>query len=302
MNAFLVSITIRSAKKLQRAARIVKLALCSLVALAPLFAFQYVGYRQFCVDTQQPQPYCANLLPNVYSHVQARYWNVGLFAYYELKQVPNFLLAAPTLAMSAAGVVAFARRDLARFLSLGLYSSSPAAAGLFVRNSVLDALIALGPIFARYLAVLCVLHVAHLPVAISFRLSIRSICPLHCADPPSSGFLGNARALPFVYHWALLLAIALTVLHVQVATRFMSACAPLYWFAAAVSFRRTPPSASASASAVGPKASSALSTAADKSAAAAEVIITPVGRAVVIVSLAYAVIGTCLFCTFMPWT
>ena len=124
---------------MQRAARIVKLALCSLVALAPLFAFQYVGYRQFCVDTQRPQPYCAHLLPNVYSHVQARYWNVGLFAYYELKQVPNFLLAAPTLLMSAAGVVAFARRDVARFLSLGLYSSSTAAGACVygVSNSVI---------------------------------------------------------------------------------------------------------------------------------------------------------------------
>lgn len=117
---------------------------------------------------------------------------------------------------------------------------------------------------------------------------------MHCADPSPSGFLGNARALPFVYHWALLLAIALTVLHVQVATRFMSACAPLYWFAAAVSFRRAPPSTSAST--VGSKAASTLST------ASAEVAITPVGRAVVVVSLAYAVIGTCLFCTFMPWT
>ena len=134
------------------------------------------------------------------------------------------------------------------------------------------------------------------------RIDINIDSPIltaHCADPQSSGFLGNARALPFVYHWALLLAIALTVLHVQVTTRFMSACAPLYWFAAAVSFRRAVPVPTA-----GTKAATTVSAAASAAGTgvAAEVVITPVGRAVVVVSLAYAVIGTCLFCTFMPWT
>jgi phosphatidylinositol glycan class V len=36
------------------------------------------------------------LMPNyAYSHIQSKYWNVGLFRYWHWKQIPNFLLAAP---------------------------------------------------------------------------------------------------------------------------------------------------------------------------------------------------------------
>ena len=35
---------------------------------------------------------------NIYSHIQAKYWEVGLFAYYQWKQVPNFALAVPIVA------------------------------------------------------------------------------------------------------------------------------------------------------------------------------------------------------------
>jgi phosphatidylinositol glycan class V len=41
---------------------------------------------------------------SLYRHVQDKHWNVGFFRYYEWKQVPNFLLAAPILMLSIAGV------------------------------------------------------------------------------------------------------------------------------------------------------------------------------------------------------
>lgn len=39
------------------------------------------------------------------------------------------------------------------------------------------------------------------------------------------------------YHWALMTAVALLAMHVNVATRFLSACPPLYWAAGAVAAR-----------------------------------------------------------------
>jgi hypothetical protein len=36
----------------------------------------------------------------------------------------------------------------------------------------------------------------------------------------------------FVVHWLLLTLVCLAVAHIQVATRLLSSCAPLYWFAA----------------------------------------------------------------------
>jgi phosphatidylinositol glycan class V len=43
---------------------------------------------------------------------------------------------------------------------------------------------------------------------------------------------GSVEAAPLVYHWALMTAVALLAMHVNVATRFLSACPPLYWHAA----------------------------------------------------------------------
>ncbi|XP_013375017.1 PREDICTED: GPI mannosyltransferase 2 isoform X2 [Chinchilla lanigera] len=50
------------------------------------------GYR--IAEGNEP-PWCSWDLPLIYSYIQDVYWNVGFLRYYELKQVPNFLLAAP---------------------------------------------------------------------------------------------------------------------------------------------------------------------------------------------------------------
>ncbi len=150
------------------------------LVLLPSAAFQRFGYVQLCgPEAPTPRPWCtAGGLPSVYAFVQGEYWGVGLFRYWQVKQLPNFALAAPALVLAALGTVGFLRRvplsACTDFWFLGRRSSarSPASLGLFA-----------------------------------------------------------PEVAPFVFHWALLASAALLVMNVQVATRFLSSCPALYWFA-----------------------------------------------------------------------
>jgi len=53
--------------------------------------------------SNQPS-WCLSVVPNIYGHVQKHYWNQGFLNYYELKQVPNFFIAAPMILISCSGI------------------------------------------------------------------------------------------------------------------------------------------------------------------------------------------------------
>lgn len=77
----------------------------------------------------------------------------------------------------------------------------------------------------------------------------------------------GGRAEPYALHLAAMLLVCVTVLHVQVSTRFLAACPALYWHAAALASRGGRPAA-----------------------------------ALVAYHLAYAALGCALFSSFYPWT
>lgn len=79
------------------------LIMSSMVAASGYLTFQIYSYIKICVqDSSQTKGViksrpegCDNWIPHPYVQIQAKYWNVGLFRYYEVKQLPNFLLALP---------------------------------------------------------------------------------------------------------------------------------------------------------------------------------------------------------------
>lgn len=81
--------------------------------------FQYTIYQKYCQKIN-PQPWCSNTLPLAYTYVQKEYWNNGFLAYYEFKQIPNFLLAMPIILLSGFGLWQFASNDWNHWFSLGL--------------------------------------------------------------------------------------------------------------------------------------------------------------------------------------
>ena len=80
------------------------------IVLAPIVCFQLYGYYLLCVNktintVMAPSliSFCTqSSLPIVYSYLQQEHWGLGFLGYYQLKQIPNFLLASPMIILLSA--------------------------------------------------------------------------------------------------------------------------------------------------------------------------------------------------------
>ncbi|KAI3629947.1 hypothetical protein MIR68_011382 [Amoeboaphelidium protococcarum] len=74
---------------------------CIFLCLSSFVIVQKIAYDQMCLrDPNSQSEWCTKTIPLVYSFVQKHYWNNGFLSYWELKQLPNFLLAAPMVMLS----------------------------------------------------------------------------------------------------------------------------------------------------------------------------------------------------------
>jgi len=76
------------------------------------------GFWNHCNDNIGDRPDWCSYGPNfnLYSFVQRKYWNVGFFRYYQWKQLPNFLLAAPILVLGVWASVAWISASWLRYI------------------------------------------------------------------------------------------------------------------------------------------------------------------------------------------
>ncbi|KAH6799115.1 transferase [Perilla frutescens var. frutescens] len=198
-------------------------ALQSLFIFAPFISFQAYGYWNICIGRSEAEmrPWCKARLPLLYNYIQSHYWGVGFLRYFQLKQLPNFLLASPILSLALCSIVYYVKLWPEVFLSLGLrlslvesklkgQTSSTGISEYDTPNILQDD----GALRLRKKAV----RREHLVTEPS---KSEALYCLQC-DP--------AVILPFVLHLSFMVATSFFVMHVQVSTRFLSASPLLYWF------------------------------------------------------------------------
>jgi phosphatidylinositol glycan class V len=90
--------------RLPRPSVALRACLYALFPLLPSLIHQLNAYRIFCLvatatTTTNPSrpPWCNNLIPSIYTHVQRTYWRVGFLSYWTPAQLPNIALALPLL-------------------------------------------------------------------------------------------------------------------------------------------------------------------------------------------------------------
>lgn len=232
----------------------------AIIVLGPFVLVQFLGYWHYCAPapavvrqlwplnlpesvSHPNREWCsATPVPSLYGFVQREYWKVGPFKYWEVKQLPNFLLAAPMLGITAWLGGAYLRRAV----SSGSLST--------------------------------LLRVARALVSCSSR---RDVAPVHrrASEPKAWDAYHRFEVLPYVLHWVAMAVFAMVLMHVQVATRFLSACPPLYWALACWLLQEQEKAGRQKGSTSGRRQ-----------------------FALVSYFIGYTAVGTTLFCTFYPWT
>jgi phosphatidylinositol glycan class V len=181
-----------------------------ILIVLPVRYHDWMGYQRHCGSTSSSSPtWCLDFNQNpsrifsqssfsLYHYVQNKHWNVGLFQYYQWKQIPNFLLAAPILVLSFVGTHLWITWSLVtefgkgKMPSLQLAASWPCA-------------------------------------ALSESIWMPRIEAARCPDCllKNPGLLGHYAIL------AILALIGLVIAHVQISTRLICSTSPaIYWFMA----------------------------------------------------------------------
>ncbi|XP_033133762.1 GPI mannosyltransferase 2 isoform X2 [Brassica rapa] len=195
----------------------------------PFVAFQAYGYYNICHGHKLDdvlRPWCKAKVPLLYNFIQSHYWGVGFLRYFQFIQLPNFLLASPILSLAVCSIVSYMKTRPELFTSLGFQATEKekrSSARLYSLKEVLEPdVITSSNEGSR--------DIRQRKPSRKKDVTITTNTAAESNSPEASGYF-SADVFPFVVHLGLMAATAFFIMHVQVATRFLSASPPLYWFA-----------------------------------------------------------------------
>ncbi|KDP38090.1 hypothetical protein JCGZ_04733 [Jatropha curcas] len=206
---------------------------CACIFL-PFITFQAYGYYNICHGRflDETRPWCKSKIPLLYNYIQSHYWGVGFLRYFQLKQLPNFLLASPILSLSFFSILHYVRSQPEIFFSLGFRAPTGEKSSTAPFSSQDTTPITNITKSKEELST---------KVQENQNLRQRSQSSKGDDNPtlPEHDLLQKPGCfhmfiIPCILHLGFMAATAFLVMHVQVATRFLSASPPLYWFASCI--------------------------------------------------------------------
>jgi len=262
---------------------------------APVFYHDWCGYYFHCVDTPHPHD-DTKLLPrpawcsvrasekqfafrtfSLYAYVQKKHWNVGFMRYFELKQIPNFILAAPVLIISYCAALAWIFQSWKRHeCEIGMTRGK----SKIVRNFIKWAFNAL--------------RASSYYDAFSYRYETSNTKGNGTDEVEnifnSSDILLGPSFLPYYAILAGFAVVGTFLAHVQISTRLIcSSCPAFYWFIAVLITRKNDPVVYSS-----------------KKGSDAEAVTRILGaempRIIYFFLAFYNVLGTVMHVNWLPWT
>ncbi|CAL9148506.1 uncharacterized protein LOC103991056 [Musa acuminata AAA Group] len=210
-------------------------AIRSIFIFVPFIAFQAYGYLNICLggSSDELRPWCKQRLPNLYGFLQSHYWGVGFLRYFQVKQLPNFLLASPILSLAVCSIIHYSSLLHGTFRLPHVHEENDmvTAPKSVETSKSSDAICAsMNNLSSRNAQGHHMIKQRKQERNKKDSESIQELRPL-VQVLQSKQRLDSILLLPFILHLAFMTFTSLFVMHVQVSTRFLSASPPLYWFA-----------------------------------------------------------------------
>ncbi|XP_070667974.1 uncharacterized protein [Malus domestica] len=188
-------------------------ALRCICIFVPFIAFEANGYNNLCLGhlPSDMRPWCKARVPSLYNYIQSHYWGVGFLRYFQVKRLPNFLLASPILSLALCSIVHYAKSKPEKFFSLGFRAPPEDKDSGAVLFSLAE--------YSSRSQENCTRK--------QVNKDGPALLPEEHKVSAKQGYLSVA-VLPCILHLGFMAATAFFVMHVQVATRLLSFSPPLY--------------------------------------------------------------------------
>jgi phosphatidylinositol glycan class V len=176
--------------------RVIRVLFGSIVVCLPYIGMQAIGWLAFCrqASVGDRPLWCEGAIPSIYGYIQQEYWDVGFLNFYQkLIRLPFVVQSIPVIALSVSACWTWTW------------------AGSFQGNERMSGL-------KRALS----LGWMDLDIVTKNRIASR-LRHSACIVAP--------HVTPFVMHLALMTFVSVFVMHVNVATRFLSSSPLLFWYA-----------------------------------------------------------------------